>query len=89
MPTRRALLASALAAAIRPPAVGAQTSSAPGPSATAAPTTVLELQRRTIEVNGQTRLGVRHSPTRRHAALLPRSESRSASGSRTTSISRA
>jgi len=60
MPTRRALLASALAAAIRPPAVGAQTSSAPGPSATAAPTTVLELQRRTIEVNGKTRLGVRH-----------------------------
>jgi FtsP/CotA-like multicopper oxidase with cupredoxin domain len=53
MPTRRALLASALAAAIRPPAVGAQTSSAPGPSATAAPTTVLELQRRTIEVNGK------------------------------------
>jgi Multicopper oxidase len=53
MPTRRALLASALAAAIRPPSVGAQTSSAPGPGATAAPTTILELQRRTIEVNGK------------------------------------
>jgi FtsP/CotA-like multicopper oxidase with cupredoxin domain len=53
MPTRRALLASALAAAIRPPSAGAQTSSAPGPGATAAPTTILELQRRTIEVNGK------------------------------------
>jgi FtsP/CotA-like multicopper oxidase with cupredoxin domain len=53
MPTRRALLASALAAAIRPPSVGAQTSAAPGPGATAAPTTILQLQRRTIEVNGQ------------------------------------
>jgi FtsP/CotA-like multicopper oxidase with cupredoxin domain len=53
MPTRRALLASALAAAIRPPSVGAQTSPAPGPSATAAPTTILRLQRRAIEVNGK------------------------------------
>jgi FtsP/CotA-like multicopper oxidase with cupredoxin domain len=53
MPTRRALLASALAAAIHPPSVSAQTSPAPGPGATAAPTTILRLQRRTIEVNGK------------------------------------
>jgi FtsP/CotA-like multicopper oxidase with cupredoxin domain len=53
MPTRRALLASALVAAIRPPSVGAQTSPAPDPGATIAPTTILQLQRRTIEVNGK------------------------------------
>ena len=53
MPTRRALLASALAAAIRPPPVGAQPSPASGPGVAAAPTTILQLQRRTIEVNGK------------------------------------
>ena len=53
MPTRRALLASALAAAIHPPSVSAQTSPAPGPGATAAATAILRLQRRTIEVNGR------------------------------------
>ena len=53
MPTRRALLASALAAAIHPPSVGAQTSPAPDRGATAAATAILRLQRRTIEVNGR------------------------------------
>src|SRR3984893_17492435 len=53
MPPRRALLASALAAAIHPPSVGAQTSPAPDRGATAAATAILRLQRRTIEVNGR------------------------------------
>jgi FtsP/CotA-like multicopper oxidase with cupredoxin domain len=53
MPTRRALLASALAAAIRPPPVDAQPSPASGPGVAAAPTTILQLQRRTIDVNGK------------------------------------
>src|SRR5437870_13387418 len=53
MPTRRALLASALAAAVHPPLIRAQTSAAPGPGAVTRPATILQLQRRTLEVNGK------------------------------------
>jgi len=65
-----------------PPAVGAQTSSAPGPSATAAPTTVSSWQRRTIEVNGKPASSVRHSPPDGPPALLPEVGKPFASGSR-------
>jgi FtsP/CotA-like multicopper oxidase with cupredoxin domain len=54
MPTRRIVLASALAAAAVPPViVGAQTSTAPGSDKAAPPTTVLALERRTLAVNGK------------------------------------
>src|SRR6266481_5888776 len=51
MPTRRAVLASALAAAVRPTMARAQTGAAPVSTATTGPGTVLQLERRSIEVN--------------------------------------
>ncbi len=54
MPTRRAVLASALAAAAaRPTMARAQAGAAPTPTATTGPGTVLQLERRSIEVNGK------------------------------------
>jgi FtsP/CotA-like multicopper oxidase with cupredoxin domain len=52
MPTRRAVLASALAVAtVRPTIARAQAGAAPSSTATTGPATVLQLQRRSIEVN--------------------------------------
>ena len=54
MLSRRALLVSVLAAAsVRPPTARAQTADAPIPGGSTASTTILQLQRRTIEVNGK------------------------------------
>src|SRR5712671_3455812 len=54
MPTRRAVLAPALAAAaVRPTMARAQTGAAPVSTATTGPGTVLQLERRSIEVNGK------------------------------------
>jgi FtsP/CotA-like multicopper oxidase with cupredoxin domain len=53
MLSRRALLVSLAAAAVRPPASSAQTAAAPDSGETTTPRTVLRLQRRTIEVNGK------------------------------------
>src|SRR6266581_1605414 len=54
MPTRRAVLASALAAAAaRPTMARAQAGAAPTPTATTGPATALQLERRSIEVNGK------------------------------------
>jgi FtsP/CotA-like multicopper oxidase with cupredoxin domain len=54
MLSRRALLVFTLAvAAVRPETVGAQTASSPGSGESTSPATILQLQRRTIEVNGK------------------------------------
>jgi hypothetical protein len=54
MASRRASLVSAAAAAtVCPPMSGAQTGPAAGSGKLGAPTTILQLQRRTIEVNGK------------------------------------
>ena len=54
MPTRRTVLASLLtAAAFRPELAGAQIGPTPASGETPAPATILQLQRRTIEVNGK------------------------------------
>jgi FtsP/CotA-like multicopper oxidase with cupredoxin domain len=61
MLSRRALLVSAAAAAVRLPTAPAQTAAVPGSSESATPATILQLQRRTIEVNGKSAsvLGIR------------------------------
>jgi len=63
MLSRRTLLASAAAAAARPPTARAQTAAVPGSSESATPVTILQLQRRTIEVNGKSAsvLGIRQA----------------------------
>jgi FtsP/CotA-like multicopper oxidase with cupredoxin domain len=64
MLSRRALLVSAAAAAVvRPPTARAQTAAVPGSSESATPATILQLQRRTIEVNGKSAsvLGIRQA----------------------------
>ena len=54
MLSRRALLVSTpAAAAVRPATLGAQTSLPPGSGESTSPATILQLQRRTIEVNGK------------------------------------
>jgi FtsP/CotA-like multicopper oxidase with cupredoxin domain len=63
MLSRRALLVSAAAAAARPPTARAQTAAVPGSGESATPVTILQLQRRTIEVNGKSAsvLGIRQA----------------------------
>ena len=59
MLSRRALLISTLgAAAIRPATLSAQTTPPPGSGESTSPATILQLQRRTIEVNGKDRKSV-------------------------------
>jgi len=54
MLSRRALLVSTVAAAaVRPATVDGQTAPAPGSGESTSPATILQLQRRTIEVNGK------------------------------------
>ena len=54
MLSRRALLVSTLAAAaVRPATAGAQTAPPPGSAESTSPATILQLQRRTIDVNGK------------------------------------
>jgi FtsP/CotA-like multicopper oxidase with cupredoxin domain len=53
MLSRRALMVSAFAAAVRPSMARAQGSPAPIPGHSATPATLLQLQRRAIEVNGK------------------------------------
>src|SRR6201987_3175210 len=64
MLSRRALMVSAFAAvAVRPSMARAQGASAPMPDQSATPATLLQLQRRTIEVNGKSAsvFGIRQS----------------------------
>jgi FtsP/CotA-like multicopper oxidase with cupredoxin domain len=63
MLSRRTLLASAAAAAVRPPTARAQTAAVLVSSESATPATILQLQRRTIEVNGKSAsvLGIRQA----------------------------
>ena len=53
MPTRRAVIMGGLVLVGLPPDAGAQTSLAGAPAYKTAPLTILQLQRRTIEVNGK------------------------------------